>query len=410
MHRIYKIALTRRTLLAATSAGLVSRVWAQQLAEVKVGLLVPLSGLYARPGTVMREGAEMAVDHINSRGGVKALGGAKLKLVVLDSGDTTEKAKNAAQRMVAQEPDLVAASAAYLSSFTLAVTEVTERANLPVLTLSYSDLITDRGFKYVFQTSATAASQARQALPQILSLAESASGKRPKTVAIITDNTGASIASAKAMREGLLAANGLQLIVDETFTPPLADTTSLVQRVRSAKPDLLFFLPTVISDAKLLLEKMNEFGLGQGRIPTISFGIAIAEPDMLETVSAELLQGVLTCVASWGAKGHEGLIAELKAKYKEPWMTQNAISTYGDMWVIKDALEKAGKADKIAVADALRTMDAGPSQYYPLGEIKFDEKGRRVGAGMTIVQWQSGVPMTIFPPQLALAQPFWPKS
>ena len=73
-------------------------------------MLVPVSGMYARPGTVMREGAEMAVDHINAQGGVKALGGAKLKLVVLDSGDTTEKAKNAAQRMVAQEPDLVAAS------------------------------------------------------------------------------------------------------------------------------------------------------------------------------------------------------------------------------------------------------------------------------------------------------------
>ena len=377
--------------------------------EVKVGLLVPISGLYARPGTVMREGAEMAVDHINAQGGIKALGGAKLKLVVLDSGDTTEKAKNAAQRMVAQETDLVAASGAYLSSFTLAVTEVTERASLPVLTLSYSDLITDRGFKYVFQTAATAGSQARQALPQIIKLAETASGKRPKTVAILTDNTGASIASAKAMREGLLAENQLQLIVDETFTPPLADATSLVQKIRSAKPDLLFFLPTVISDAKLLLEKMNEFGLGQGKMPTISFGIAIAEPDMLQTVSPELLQGVLTCVASWGAKGHEALIAELKTRYKEPWMTQNAISTYGDMWVIKDALEKAGKADRVAVGEALRTMDAGPSKYYPLGEIKFDEKGRRVGAGMTIVQWQSGVPVTVFPPELALAQPFWPE-
>jgi branched-chain amino acid transport system substrate-binding protein len=352
----------------------------------------------------------MGVEHINAQGGIKSLGGAKLKLVVLDSGDTTEKAKNAAQRMVAQEPDLVAASGAYLSSFTLAVTEVTERANLPVLTLSYSDLITDRGFKYVFQTSATAGSQAKQALPQIVKLAETASGRKPKTVAIITDNTAASVSSAKAMRDGLLAENGLQLTVDETFTPPLADATPLVQKIRSAKPDLLFFLPTVISDAKLLLEKMNEFGLGQGKIPTISFGIAIAEPDMLQTVSPELLQGLLTCVASWGAKGHEPLIAELKNRYKEPWMTQNAISTYGDMWVIKDALEKAGKADRVAVADALHTMDGGPSKYYPLGEIKFDEKGRRVGAGMTIVQWQAGVPVTVFPPQLALAQPFWPKN
>src|SRR3954462_1732643 len=200
-----KTALTRRSLLAGASAGLIAtRAWTQQPAEVKVGLLVPISGLYARPGTVMREGAEMAIDHINAQGGIKALGGARLKLVVLDSGDTTEKAKNAAQRMVSQETDLVAASGAYLSSFTLAVTEVTERANLPMLTLSYSDLITDRGFKYVFQTSATAASQAKQALPQIINLAESASGKAPKTVAIITDNTGASVASAKPMREGLL--------------------------------------------------------------------------------------------------------------------------------------------------------------------------------------------------------------
>src|SRR5215211_2375987 len=406
------LSLTRRTLLGSTAAMFVapSLARAQSPTEVEIALLVPISGMYSRFGEDMRQGGELGVEHINKAGGIKALGGAKLKLVVLDCGDTTEKAKNAAQRMVAQETKIVAASGAYLSSFTLAVTEVTERAQLPVLTLSYSDLITDRGFKYVFQTSATAGSQANQALPQIVKLAETASGKKPKTVAIVTDNTGASVASAKSMREGLLAENGLQLVVDETFTPPLADATSLVQKIRAAKPDLLFFLPTVISDAKLLLEKMNEFGLGQGKIPTISFGIAIAEPDMLQTVSPELLQGLLTCVASWGAKGHETLIAELKTRYKEPWMTQNAISTYGDMWVIKDALEKAGKADRVAVADALRSLDAGPSKYYPLGEIKFDEKGRRVGAGMTIVQWQSGVPVTVFPPPLALSQPFWPKN
>jgi branched-chain amino acid transport system substrate-binding protein len=311
--------------------------------------------------------------------------------------------------MVAQEPDLVAASGAYLSSFTLAVTEVTERANLPVLTLSYSDLITERGFKYVFQTSATAGSQAEQSLPVIIKLAENASGRRPTTVAIITDNTAASLSSVKPMRERLLAQLGLQLVVDETFTPPLSDATPLVQRLRATRPDLLFFLPTVISDAKLVLEKMNEFGLGQGRIPTISFGIAIAEPDLLNTMSADLLEGVMSAVGNWGSKGHEPLIAEINAKYKEPWMTQNAISTYGDMWLIKSALEKAGRADRQTVAEALRALDDGPSKFYPGGQTKFDEKGRRVGAGLTIIQWQSGVPVTVFPTDLALARPFWPK-
>jgi len=382
---------------------------AQNPSEVKVGLLVPLSGIYARPGQVMRMGAEMAIEQINTQGGIKALGGAKLKLVVLDSGDSTEKAKNAAQRMVAQETDLVAATGSYLSSFTLAVTEVTERAELPMLTLSYSDQITERGFKYIFQTSATSGSQATQALPVLVKIAESATGQRPKTVAIITDNTAASISSVKPMKERLLKELGITLVIDETFTPPLADATPLIQKVRATRPDLLFFLPTVISDAKLVLEKMNEFGLGKGRIPTVSFGIAIAEPDMLRTMTPDLLEGAMAAVGNWGSKGHEALIAELKKKYNEPWMTQNAISTYGDMWIIKSALERAGKADRRAVADAIRRMDDGPSKYYPGGQMKFDDKGRRVGAGLAIIQWQNGVPVTVYPPEAAVSQPIWPK-
>lgn len=406
----------RRDLLKSTggvalAAGLGAPALAQAPSEVEVGLIVPLSGIYARPGQVMRMGAELAIEDVNAQGGIKALGGAKLKLVLVDSGDSTEKAKNAAQRMVAEQKNLVAASGAYLSSFTLAVTEVTERAQVPVLTLSYSDLITSRGFKYVFQTSATAASQAEQALPVVIELAKRATGQSPKTVAIVTDNTAASVASVKPMREGLLKKLGMDLVVDETFTPPLADATPLVQRIRAARPDLVFFLPTVISDAKLMLEKLNEFGMGQGKVPLISFGIAIAEPDLLKTMNPNLLEGVMTCVGNWGSKGHEDLIKRVKDRFNEPWMTQNAISTYGDVWVIKEALEAAKKADKEAVAQSLRTMnmDGGPVKYFPGGRMQFDEAGRRVGAGLTIVQWRNGIPSTVSPANLALAEPFWPK-
>src|SRR3546814_4436503 len=140
--------------LAAALAGLMSAgaAHAAEPAPVSVGLIAPMSGIYARPGQVMRMGAEMAIKDINEQGGIKALGGAKLKLVVVDSGDSTEKAKSAAQRMVADYPDLVAGTGAYLSSFTLAVTEVTERAKLPMrseehtselqslMRISYADL------------------------------------------------------------------------------------------------------------------------------------------------------------------------------------------------------------------------------------------------------------------------------
>ncbi|WP_454746684.1 ABC transporter substrate-binding protein [Ciceribacter selenitireducens] len=372
---------------------------------IQIGLIAPTSGIYARPGTVMKMGAELAIKDVNDAGGISCLGGAPLELVTIDSGDTVEKATNAAQRMVAEYPELVGGTGAYLSSFTLAVSEVTERANLPLLTLSYSDQITGRGFKNIFQTSATAGVQAQLALPIILDLAEQQSGKRPKTVAIITDNTAASLSSVERMKAGLLADVGLEVVLEQVFTPPLADATSLVQQVRQKRPDLLFFLPTVISDSKLILEKKKEFRLD---VPVISFGIAIAEPEVLNTMQADMLEGVMSAVANWGAKGQEDLIKRLKDVYGEPWMTQNAISTYGDIWLFKAALEKSCSRDRAALGDALRNLDAGPSKYYPGGTLSFDDKGRREGASLTVIQWQNGVPVTVFPEDLALAKPVWP--
>lgn len=392
--------------LAASTAAMAGIPALAQEKPIQIGLIAPTSGIYARPGTVMKMGAELAVQDVNEAGGISCLDGAPLELVVIDSGDTVEKATNAAQRMVAEYPELVGGTGAYLSSFTLAVTEVTERANLPMLTLSYSDLITDRGFKNVFQTSATAGVQAQLALPIILDLAEAQTGTRPETVAIITDNTAASLSSVERMTNGLLDDVGLEVVLEEVFTPPLADATSLVQQVRQKRPDLLFFLPTVISDSKLILEKMKEFRV---QVPVISFGIAIAEPEVLNTMPPEMLEGVMSAVANWGTKGQEELIERLNTVYGEPWMTQNAVSTYGDIWLFKEALEKSCSRDRAALGDALRELDAGPAEYYPGGTLSFDDKGRREGASLTVIQWQDGVPVTVFPKDLALSEPIWPK-
>src|SRR5262245_29109097 len=380
--------------------------------EVKIGLIAPMSGPWARQGDLMLKGANLAIDHINKQGGIKALGGAKLKLIVFDAGDSVEKAKNAAQRMIAQEPDLVGATGAWLSSFTLGVTEVTERAELPVLTLSYSDQITARGFKYVFQTSLTGGGQANNAMPGLIKLGESATGKTLQTVAIIQDNTAAAVAFAKPMREGGLQKLGLKLVVDETFTPPLSDCTPLIQKVRSARPEVLLLLPTAIPDDKLCLEKINEFGLGKGRVPIISNGAHIAAPDMLKNLGKDLLEGVMTVVGNWSGKGQEQIMKEfVAANTNEPWITQDSLSTYGDMWIFKDALEKAGAPDRRKVADAIRAMDTkdGPAKYFPGGRVKFDDMGRRVDADLAIVQWQNGVPVTVYPVATAMAQPIWPK-
>ncbi|MCW5745490.1 MAG: ABC transporter substrate-binding protein [Alphaproteobacteria bacterium] len=384
---------------------------AAQPKEVKVAVIAPLSGPWARQGQLMQIGAEMAIDEINEKGGIKALGGAKLKLLLFDAGDSAEKAKNAAQRMLAQEPDLVGATGAWLSSFTLAVTEITERAGVPVLTLSYSDAITERGFKYVFQTSPTGGTQAKAALPTILQLAEKATGKKPKTVGIIMDNTAAPVSFVKPMREGGLKALGLDLVVDEVFTPPLADATGLVQKVRRVKPELMLLLPTSVPDDKLILEKFNEFKLGQGKIPLIANGAHIGSPELLKNVGAELLEGLMFIVANWGVKGQESIIERFKKRTGEPWITQDSMTAYGDMWIFKEALERAGAADAKKVAEEIRKLDLkeGPAALAYPGGVKFEANGRRAGAHLVIAQWQKGQAVTVYPAELALAPPIWPK-
>jgi branched-chain amino acid transport system substrate-binding protein len=129
-------------------------------------------------------------------------------------------------------------------------------------------------------------------------------------------------------------------------------------------------------------------------------------------MSKDLLEGVMTIVANWSIKGQEKIIAEFKQKTGEPWITQDSLATAGDMWIFKEALEKAGAADRKKVAEAIRAMDTkdGPAKYFPGGRVKFDEKGRRVGADVVIVQWQNGEPVTIYPTDSALGKPIWPKS
>jgi branched-chain amino acid transport system substrate-binding protein len=398
-----------RLVFAAILAVLALDAWAQD--PVKIGLIVPLSGPWARQGQVKRIGAEMAIEHINAQGGIESLGGAPLELVVFDTGDSVERAKNAAQRMVAQHPDLVGATGSYLSSFTLAVSEVTERAELPLLTLSYSDLITSRGFRYIFQTSPTGVKQAEDALPILMDLAERAGAPPPTRLGIVMDSTAASVAFVKPIKEGnTLQEHDLELVVDEVFTPPLANATPLIQRVRATRPDLFLLLPTAVSDAKLLLEKMTEFGLGRGRLPTVSNGSAMGDPDLRANMSVELLEGVMSIVANWNVKGQEDLSAEFKARSGEPWLTQNPICAYGHVWILKTALEHAGVADRNAVADAIRSMDVtdGPARFFPGARIRFDENGRRIDAELLVVQWQNGEPKTVYPPEAALAAPIWP--
>jgi branched-chain amino acid transport system substrate-binding protein len=155
---------------------------------------------------------------------------------------------------------------------------------------------------------------------------------------------------------------------------------------------------------------MNEFGLGRGRLPTVSNGSAMGDPDLAANLAPELLEGVMSVVANWSMRGQEAVIAEFLERSGEPWMTQNPVCAYGHILILAQALEDAGQADRNAVANAIRAMDVtdGPAAFFPGGRIRFDEQGRRIDAELLVIQWQDGVPRTVYPASAAVAEPIWP--
>ena len=131
-------ALTRRRVAAGGSAAMVLspfviRAGFAQRATVNIGVIQPLSGANAQFGVNCRNGIELVADEINAAGGIKALGGAKINLMVSDSTSNPAIAPSVAQRLIAQN-DLIAVLGAFVSSLTLAISEVTARADVPFLT------------------------------------------------------------------------------------------------------------------------------------------------------------------------------------------------------------------------------------------------------------------------------------
>ncbi len=401
------MALVLAAWMAAPVAGGLLAPPAADAAEVKVALVAPLSGRWARQGQFMKYGAEMAVDEINAQGGIKALGGAKMVLVLADAGDSVEKAVSATQRVLTREK-IVAASGSWLSSFTIGATEVAERLQIPWLTLSYADTITERGFKYVFQTSPVSSRLAEQGLDLAIELAK-AQGVSIKKVALVGDNTAASVTYFKPMREKLLAARGIALVVDEVFTPPLPDATAIAQKLKATKPDLMLNAATNFADSVQILQKMKEFGV---RVPNVGNGAQFLTPEYLQAVGAEVMFGFMSTAASHPLKGQEELVRRFKERTKEPYMIQDSVSTYAEIWIIKEALEITKSDDPKKVRDAIASMDlsTGPAaQTLMPNRIRFEQNGRRAGSTPVIVQWQGNEPYTVFPPAAATKSPVWPK-
>ena len=377
---------------------------------IVIGDVEPLSGAYARDGQLSELGAQMAVDEINKAGGISALNGAKLKLVATDAGTSPELAGSAADRLIAQNPTMAGMLGSWLSSYTLVVAAEAEKAHIPLLTLSYADSVTGQGGHYIFQTSPTSSEVAAATLSVLLDTAQASTGKRPTTVGAVSDNTAGPAAFMKALRGGGFAAAGLKVVMDYTFTPPLSDATSIVQQIKTSKPDFIFTDMASLPDNVLVLQKLKEFGLS---VPFTAQSAALGLPSIKQSVDPTVLEGLISIVGNWPGKPQANLIEAFDKRTGEPWMTQDSQLGYANVWILKDAMESAKSSDPVKIANTLHSIviTSGPgSTALSTTPVQFDAAGRLVNPTIPAFQWQNGVPVVVFPSNLAVAKPFWPTS
>ncbi|NIS62813.1 MAG: ABC transporter substrate-binding protein, partial [Proteobacteria bacterium] len=310
-------------------------------ADVVIGNILPLSGPVAPIGKVGREIREMAVEEINDAGGIKSMGGAKLKMIYADSRGDPKVAMTEAERLITKDK-VVCITGAYQSAVTYPSTEVAERYKVPYLVpVSVRDAITERGFKYTFRVAAKASWYARDQISFIKALGER-TGLMPKKLAFVYENTDWGTSTAEGWRP-LAKEAGFEVVLDEPYPANAPDLTPVVLKIKRAKPDFILFV-SYIADATLLMNTIAEHEVDV--MGMISSGGGHSDPKFIPNTGKNSLYHFDAC--EWEADLNRPGLKETNAKFKERYgynISPEAANVYASMYVLKDALERAGSAD-----------------------------------------------------------------
>ncbi|MFG1400514.1 ABC transporter substrate-binding protein [Xanthobacter sediminis] len=366
--------------------------------DVLVGVIQPLSGPNAQFGIGSQRGTELAAEIINAAGGIKALGGAKIKLVAADV-PTPNTAAAATQRLISQN-GVSAVVGAFVSSTTLAASEVTERAQIPLVTFAFADQITGRGYDYVFQVSPKGTVFGEAQFDYATAIAKAA-GEKIDKIAILYEDTAYGTAQAKGLREAAKKA-GVEIVLDEAYPLGITDVSPLVNKLRASGAQMAFPV-SYLNDSLLIIRALRQQNID---IPVIGGAAGYIIPDFKKGLG-EYAEGVLSVAAASG-----DLIPDLAKKYKEKYgtfITHEALIHAAALDAVAKAMEKAKSSDPQKVRDALATLDycGDLAAGVPGGCIKFDKTGLNTSSFPVMVQWRGDQPVTVYPPQAAKEKPIW---
>ncbi|MCI2807936.1 ABC transporter substrate-binding protein [Eoetvoesiella caeni] len=363
MKRTIRAALAVACL--ATSAVATYAVAAPAAAEpFKIGLIVPMTGPFASTGKQMNAAVQLYMQQHGD-----TVDGRKIEVIVRDDGGLQpENTKRIAQEMVVQDKVNILAGFG-LTPLAFAAAPVATQAKVPMVVMGASTSSVIKKSPYIVRTS--------QTLPQITTPLADWAAKNPKIKSAITliSDYGPGHDAEKFFVKHFTDGGGKVL---ESIRVPLQnpDFAPFLQRVRDAKPDVVFvFLPS--GPGIGLMKQFKEKGLAEAGIQLIGAG-DVLDDDLLPSMGDEAL-GVVTSQPYSAAHDSPENRAYVAAFEKMPGhkMRPNLMSVggYDGMHLIYAALKKAGPN---ASGDQLLAAMKGMNWESPRGPISIDPETRDI--------------------------------
>lgn len=353
--------------------------------EIVIGNLLPLSGTAASLGLIGQQARDMAVEEINEAGGIKSMGGAKITMVYADSkGDSAEGVTQTEKLITENNVQLI--TGCYQSGVAMASTEVAERYGVPYFVpVPSDDQITARGMKYIFRLAEKTSWRNRDQVAFIKSLAEQ-TGTDVKTWAIVYESSSWGQGALTALQQYIPEA-GMEIVLEEPYNTGTTDLTPVVLKVKEKNPDVVLMV-AYVSEAALMTNSFIEQGVMPKAYIATSGGFADPTYFDLTGDNCEYFFDIST----WEPDVNRPFSEETNAKFKEKYgygMNAEAVKAYSAMYIIADALERAGTTDADAICEALAAtnLTEGPQQMYS-SEVVFDETGQMINAPLVISQFR----------------------
>jgi branched-chain amino acid transport system substrate-binding protein len=391
--------MTRASLAIGATTIILSSVSAPVLAQepMRIGVVLPLSGPHAQFGVNSRNGIELALEMLREQQGEEGWA-AGVELVFADV-PAPGAASSAVQRLVSRER-VSGVLGSFVSSITLAASEVAERAEVPMITHSFADEITERGFDYIFQVSPQASTFGAAQFNYALELAEEA-GDTVSSIAILYEDTSYGSAQAVGIRDAAAEA-GVEIAIDEAYPLGLSDAAPLVNLVRRSNVDMVSPI-SYLNDSLLIIRTMRQQGVD---LPTIGGAAGYIIPDFHRGLG-EFSEGVFSI-----SPANYDSIPDIDARYRElhgDFIAHESIMYGAALQHMVKAAEAAGTTEPRALRDAIAELEYcdGFAAGIPGGCTAFDDTGLTTTAFPIFVQWRGGELVTVHPAEAALAPAIW---